>query len=101
MYHSRLGIGWKEYLHEIKKSHEDISRSITEGAKLTSDVISDQTREIIASNDALQREYKDRFSELEGTLNWGISTLENAIGDVETSIEDLRSDFHYGISLMV
>ena len=101
MYHSRLGIGWKEYLHEIKKSREDISRSITEGAKLTSDVISDQTREIIASNDALQREYKDRFSELEGTLNWGISTLENAIGDVETSIEDLRSDFHYGISLMV
>lgn len=56
--------------------------------------INEQTRAIVASNNALSREFGDGFNALENTLVW-------EFGNIADSIEQLRAEFSYGVSLLV
>jgi tetratricopeptide (TPR) repeat protein len=63
--------------------------------------ISLQTREIVASNEWLAEEFGAGFDVVNGTLDFGFNRVENALGNIEGSIENLHSDFNYNMGLIL
>lgn len=93
-YYLSSGEIWKEHL-------ENIAKEVKKSGRIIHHDISDQTRQIVASNEALNRKFGEGFDELKGTLDWSFNRVEGALTDVGTTIESLRADFNYGIGLVL
>ncbi|MFQ6041547.1 MAG: hypothetical protein ACE5PV_11880, partial [Candidatus Poribacteria bacterium] len=90
-YHRGSNLTWQQALQA-----DSFDRDITGGIKPSGEgikmAISARTREIIASNDALVREFGASFDSINSTLEWGF-------GRVANEISELRADFRYGMVL--
>lgn len=72
----------------------DLNGQIRKSAQTTNHTISTQTKEIVASNEALAQTFGKGFDTLNNTLEWGLA-------DISYALEDLRADFNYGIALVL
>ena len=79
----------------------DITGQIKKSGEATRYQISAQTKEIVASNERLSQEFGAGFDAVNGTLEFGFNRVENALGNVEASIESLNFDFNYNIGLVL
>lgn len=94
------GVPYGQYLQE-NAYVRDITGKIKKSGEATRYEISSQTREIVASNERLSQELGEGFNAVNGTLEFGFNRVENALGDVEASIESLHSDFNYNMGLVL
>lgn len=94
------GVPYGQYLQE-NAYVRDITGNIKKSGEATRHEISSQTREIVASNERLSQEFGAGFNAVNGTLEFGFNRVENALGNVEASIENLNSDFNYNMGLVL
>ena len=87
-YYRDSGLTWKQYL-QADSFVQDITGEINRSGEGIKTAISDQTRDIIASNDALAMEFGVGFDKVNSTLEWGL-------GRVVSEISELRAEFSYG-----
>jgi WD40 repeat protein len=93
-------IGWEKYLKTTSLA-KDLKGQIRRGNKKQQIVISEQTREIVASREALAKRFSSGFDSLNVTLEWGFGRLESAVNSVGASIDALRASFDYNMALMI
>lgn len=93
VYYSGSGLTWKQYL-QADSFVQDITGQVKRSGEGIKMAISDKTRSIIASNDALAREFGAGFDSLNSTLDWGFGRV---IGEVA----ELRAEFSYGMGLVL
>jgi WD40 repeat protein len=91
---------WDQYLKAFSDI-KDLKGQIRRNSKKEQMAISEQTREIVASNEALARKFAAGFDSINLTIEWGFGRLENAINGMGTSIDALRASFDYGIALVI
>ena len=94
------GVPYGQYLQE-NAYVTDITGQIKKSGEATRNQISAQTREVVASNERLSQEFGAGFDAVKGTLDFGFNRVENALGNVEASIENLNSDFNYNMGLVL
>jgi len=94
------GVPYGKYLQD-NAYVRDITGQIIKRGDATRQEISSQTREIVASNEKLSQEFGAGFDAVNGTLEFGFDRVENALGNVEASIENLHSDFNYNMGLVL
>jgi WD40 repeat protein len=99
-YYYGSGLTWAGYL-QADSFVRDVTGQIKKSGEATRHEISAQTREVVASNEQLSQEFGRGFDAVNGTLEMGFGRLENALGDVEASIESLHSDFNYNMGLVL
>ena len=87
------GLTWSQYL-QADSFVQDITGEIKRGGDGIKTAISDQTRSIVASSDALAREFGEGFDRVNSTLEWGL-------GRVVSEISELRAEFSYGMGLVL
>jgi len=63
--------------------------------------ISEQTREVVASREALAKKFGDGFDGVRGTLDMGFITLEQALHGATAAIDSLRASLDYNFALMI
>ncbi|MBM3240554.1 hypothetical protein FJZ31_30080, partial [Candidatus Poribacteria bacterium] len=73
---------------------QDITGEIKRNGKGVKMAISNQIRNIIASNDALAREFGEGFDSVNSTLEWGFERVAD-------EISALRAEFSYGMGLVL
>jgi hypothetical protein len=103
-------LSWNHYLH-ARSFVDHISTSGREAGRSVSMEILRQTREVIASNEALAREnirvregvYREHMATIEastdrivGELSAGFGRLSYGLQDVSSGIADLNATFHWG-----
>lgn len=76
-------------------------QDITQETRRVGQKISSQTKEIVASNAALARNFGEGFDSVNETLEWGLNRIDSAISGVEFSIRDLSADFNYNMGLVI
>ena len=91
-YYRGSGLTWKQYL-QADSFFQDVTGEIKRSGEGIKTTISDQTRNIIASNDALAREFGEGFDSVNSTLEWGF-------GRVVSELSELRAEFSYGMELI-
>ncbi len=91
---------WVEYLKSMSKA-TGIKGQIRRSSKEQQVAISEQTREIVASREALIKKFSNGFDAVNGTLDWGFGRVENAINGVAASIDALRASFDYNMTLVL
>jgi len=91
---------WVEYLKSMSKA-TGVKGQIRRSSKEQQVAISEQTREIVASREALIKKFSNGFDAVNGTLDWGFGRVENAINGVAASIDALRASFDYNMTLML
>ena len=64
-------------------------------------VVSNQTRQRVASDQALARSFGDSFSQVAGSVKMGFAELERSLEGTDASIDRLRSDFNYHAALLL
>ena len=94
------GVPYGQYLQE-NAYVRDVTGQIKKSGEATQQKISSQTIKIVASNERLSQKFGAGFDAVNGTLDVGFSRVESALGDVETSIESLHSDFNYNMGLIL
>ena len=92
-YYRSSGLTWSQYL-QADSFVQDITGEIKRSGTGMKTAISDQTRNIIASNDALAREFSEGFDSVNSTLEWGF-------GRVVSELSELRAEFSYGTGLVL
>jgi tetratricopeptide (TPR) repeat protein len=104
-------LSWNDYL-QAKNFVDDISSSSREAGRRVSMEISHQTREIIASNEALSRENirmmevsTDRIEhglgQIDSTLSAGFDRLSYDMQEISSGISELNSTFHWGFGALI
>jgi WD40 repeat protein len=91
---------WVEYLKSMT-SATGIKGQIRRSSKEQQVAISEQTREIVASREALVKKFSSGFDSVNGTLEWGFGRMENAMNGVAASIDALRASFDYNMTLVL
>lgn len=91
---------WVEYLKSVSNA-TGIKGQIRRSSKEQQVAISEQTREIVASREALVKKFSNGFDAVNGTLDWGFGRVENAINGVAASIDALRASFDYNMTLVI
>jgi WD40 repeat protein len=91
---------WEEYLKTTSLS-KDLSGQIRRSSKQERMAISEQTREIVASREALLKKFSSGFDTVNGTLEWGFGRVEHAINGVTASVQELRASFDYNLALVI
>lgn len=93
------------YVNDIVKGVGKTSRDIQSG---TQNSISNQTRSLVASNEALSRAFSDKFSQLSNSLDmasWtqqkGLESINDSLGGLENSISKMGAAFDYSIGLVI
>lgn len=105
------GRSYLDYLQD-KSFFDDISSASREAGRRVSMEISRQTREVIASNEALARENirmmevsTDRITsglaEIDSTLNLGFERLSYDLQDISSDISELNATFHWGFGELI
>lgn len=100
IWHPGSGLKWNQYL-QANSFVKDITGEISQSAEATRTAISEQTRNIVASNEALESTLGAGFDAVEGTLTWGFNRISNIMEDIDASIEGLRADFNYNMGLVL
>lgn len=108
MYTPGTNLSYADYL-QAKTFIKDITTSNLNAGKHISMEISHQTREIIASNEALAREnisvMEASNTRLASTVSDGLSELSDTISyglqDISSGISELNGKFHWGFSQMI
>ncbi len=93
-------LNWQQYL-QASSFVKDIQGQIRRGSQKQHIAITAQTREIIASREAMTKKFGSGFDAMNGTLDRGLSDVTEAINETTTAIESLRSTFEYNIALMI
>lgn len=93
VYYRDSGLTWRQYL-QADSFVQDITGEIKRGGEGIRTEISDQTKSIVASSDALSREFGEGFDQVNSTLEWG---FEKVAGE----ISELRAEFSYGMGLIL
>lgn len=91
----------KDITGQIKSSEKEFSSNFNDQIENLQSTISDQAKELIASNEELSLSFEDGFNSMENTLEWGFVSLSKNIKNVQISIETLNSAFNYGMGLIV
>lgn len=99
------------YVHGGKMSYEDYLTAKSFAKDFTSATnkagervameVSRQSREIIASNEALARENIEAIDALSSTIDSGFENLSYGLGEIRDGIYELNSTFHWGFSQML
>lgn len=89
-----------EYL-QANSFSKDITGQIKSSSNSLEARVTEQTRELVASNEQLAREFGNGFDSVNSTLNWGINSLENVLQDVNSSIESLHASYNYSMGLLL
>lgn len=97
-------LSYQDYLTARSFSQDIISASRQAGHRISMD-ISQQTREVIASNEALAREniqaMQDATAQLSSVLSDGFSQISYDLHDISVGISGLDATFHWGFSKML
>ncbi|MCI2430559.1 hypothetical protein LM602_06210 [Candidatus Acetothermia bacterium] len=83
------GLSYKEYL-QAQLFVDEVTKATRESGRAVRMEISRQTREIIASREALEQEN----IRLRESLTEGFETLSYELQDISTGIEELNARFH-------
>jgi len=109
------GISYQQYL-QAKSFVADISSASRKAGREVSMQISRQTREVIASNEALAREnmrvserqHRERLDAIDaesdritGALSEGFDRISYQLQDISSGISELNATFHWGFSQMI
>jgi len=104
-------LSWSDYL-QAQSFVDDISSSSRETGRRVSMEISRQTREVIASNEALAREnirmmeastnrITSGLADIDSTLNAGFDRLSYDLQDISSGISKLNATFHWGFGQLI
>ena len=104
-------LSWNDYL-QAKSFVDDVSSASRDAGRRVSMEISRQTREVIASNEALARENirmmeasTDRIAsglaDIDSTLNAGFDRLSYDLQDISSGISELNATFHWGFGELI
>jgi len=99
-YYFGSGLTWMEYL-QANSFIRDVTGAIRETGNETRYAISDQTRTLVASNEALALDLQVGFDEISGTLSQGFGILERQLDAISEGIECLGAAFEWGMGLLV
>jgi len=91
IYYRDSGLTWGQYL-QADSFVQDVTGEIKRSGEGIKTAISDQTKKIVASNDALAMEFGVGFDQVNSTLDWGF-------GRVVSELSELRAEFSYGMGL--
>ena len=99
------------YVHGSKMSYEDyltaksFAKDFTSATSRAGDrvamEVSRQSREIIASNEALARENIHAIESMSSNIDAGFESLSYGLGEIRNGIHELNSTFHWGFSQML
>ncbi len=92
IYYRGSGLTWEGYL-QADSFVQDVTGQIKRSGEGVKTAISDSTRRMVASNEALERSFGAGFDRVNGTLEWGFDRVAGEIGA-------LRSEFTYGMGLL-
>lgn len=98
VYGSKLS--WKDYL-QAKSFMSDITSSVGKASHVVSMDISRQTREIIASNEALARDHIRASEDIQRELSAGFEQLSYDMQDISSGISELNATFHWGFGALI
>jgi tetratricopeptide (TPR) repeat protein len=97
-------LSYQDYL-TARSFSKDIASATREAGNRVSMEVSRQTREIIASNDALAREGITAMAaaneQLSGVLSEGFSELSYELRGIGSGISELNATFHWGFGQMI
>ena len=104
-----------DYL-QAKSFVSDVTSATRNAAKKVSMDISRQTRDIIASNESLQREHlellnastdrtvgalNDGFERISYSMDAGFDRLSSGLGEISSGISELNATFHWGFGAVL
>lgn len=92
IYYRGSGLTWEGYL-QADSFVQDVTGQIKRSGEGISTAISDSTRQMVASNEALERSFGAGFDRVNGTLEWGFDRVSGELGA-------LRAEFSYGMGLL-
>lgn len=93
-------LSWQQYL-QASSFVKDIQGQIRRGSQRQHIAITAQTREIIASREAMSKKFGDGFDAVNGTLERGMADITEAVNESTSAIESLRSTFEYNLALII
>ena len=94
------GVSYQQYL-QAKSFVSDITSGQKRASKAVSLAVSTQTRQILASQEALAREQIHASEKISAELSQGFEALSWELEDVNRGISDLKASFHWGFSEMI
>ncbi|MGH7494694.1 MAG: hypothetical protein ACREOO_20170 [bacterium] len=93
-------LSWQQYL-QASSFVKDIQGQIRHGSQKQHIAITAQTREIIASREAMTKKFGEGFDAMTGTLDRGLADVTEAINESTNAIESLHSTFEYNLALII
>lgn len=100
IWYPQSGISYYDYM-QANSLTKDITGQIKSSGSAFEAIVSEQTKEIVASNQQLMDNFSRGFDSVNSTLEWGFSNLRNVIENVNDSILSLHADFNYSMGLML
>jgi len=100
IWHPGSGITYSQFL-QTNSFVRDITGQVKTSGKAIQTKVSEQTKQIVASNQELARTFGDGFNSINSTLEWGFNRIEYALEDVNASIDSLHADFNYSMGLLL
>jgi formylglycine-generating enzyme required for sulfatase activity/tetratricopeptide (TPR) repeat protein len=88
-------LSYKDYL-QTKNFVSDVSSATRNAGRAVSMEISRQTREVIASNEAMARDNIRAIESNTDAINTGFDRLSYGIDNISSGISDLNATFHWG-----
>ncbi len=94
------GITYNQYL--LANSFvRDVTGQVRTTGKAVLAKVSEQTKQLVASNQELARTFGNGFNSINSTLEWGFNRIEYALEDVRASVDSLHADFNYSMGLLL
>ncbi len=100
IWHPGSGISYEQYL-QANSFVKDITGQVKASGSSIESSVSEQTKELIASNQQLANIFGEGFDSLSNSLEWGLNQINDALQDVSYEIESLHSDFNYNMALLI
>jgi tetratricopeptide (TPR) repeat protein len=98
-------ISWESHL--IRSSVRDLNVSVRESGTALRYALEDSTRQIVASNEALQRAYSEKFDAMSESLSEGFGQVSESLDDISNGIrgmdqklEELSFTFSHGLAMV-
>ncbi len=105
-YYRESGLSWRQYL-QANSFVKEINGTIRKSGEQIGYKISDQTKQIVAGNQALSRNFQAGFDKMGGTLEEGFGMIDRYMDrlnqdlySLNIGIERLGAAFEYGMSLL-
>jgi len=100
IWHPGSGISYEKYL-QANSFIKDITGQVKASGSSIESSVSEQTKDLIASNQQLSNIFGEGFDSLNNSLEWGLSQINDALQDVSYEIKSLHSDFNYNMALLI